>query len=239
MFKKLTPSRRHKGRPALRLTLGLAALATAWSVSGCETVGYVTQAINADQDVQFQAKYRGLENKRVAVLVDAPMDVQFDYQNVVPGLCELISGGIHQYVEGTKVRPPMDVVAFLSNNVYWPMMDPAELAKKLDVQRLVLVDIVEYRLTTPGNSYLWDGVVIAEVGVIEADGVDSSAPVFSERITARFPVVDNVGRDKASATDIERGLQVATSQKIVRLFYDYTRKSGDIDKEQRRERLRQ
>jgi hypothetical protein len=215
---------------------GITAAVALLPLVGCDAIGYVNTVIEAEKDVEFQARYRGLDHHRVAVLVDAPLDVQFDRPMAVPGLCDLISGGISQYCEGARVRPPAQVIAYLANDVYWPMKDPAELAAALGVDRLVLVDLVEYRLNAPGNSYVWDGLIIAEIGVIEADGADPTTPVFRERVSARFPLVGSVSRDKEPEQKIEQGLQIGLSQKAIRLFFDYTRKAGDIDDEKRLER---
>ena len=38
------------------------------------------------------------------------------------------------------------------------------------MERLVFIDLYEYRLNPTGNSYLWDGVAGGHIGVVEAGG---------------------------------------------------------------------
>lgn len=225
-----------------RITTEIAAaalLSAAWLTSaGCEVIGFVGDAVDSEQDVEFTAKYAGLNGKRVAVLIDAPLDAQYEHPRAVPGLCDLISAGLRESCEGAQILPPNYVVAYQANNVYWHTMDIEDIAKALKVERLVIVDLVEYRLMAPGNSYLWDGVIVGDINVYEADSLDPTAIAFQERLKVRFPPVDGVRRDQYPQTTIEQGLQIKFAQDSVNLFRNYTRKKGDIKDEARQERHR-
>lgn len=214
------------------------ALATFASSTGCEAIGYVSQAIDSDSDVEYVAKYGGLNGKRIAVLVDAQLDAQYEHPTAVPALCDYISAGLKETCDGAQILPPNYAVAYQANNVYWPRMDVGDLAKALGVERLVIIDLVEYRLQSPGNSYLWDGVILADINVYETDGADPTTPVFSERVKSRYPSVDGVRRDEEPAASIERALQIKFAQDTVNLFRTYTRKKGDIQADTRKERHR-
>jgi hypothetical protein len=206
--------------------------------AGCEAMGFAAEVIDDARKVEFKAQYTGLAEKNVAILVDAPIDVQVDHPASVPGLTDLLSSGIHTYVEGAQVRPPAQIIAFQQRHVFWPMMDIGDLARVLNVERLILIDIVDYRLVAPGNRYVWDGLLIADVNVYEADGIDPTQPVYRERLTARFPTVDGVRPDQATAREVEQGLQITFAQRVIRLFHDHTRLGADIKAEARRERRR-
>jgi len=216
-------------------SLGLATLVAS---AGCEAFGYAVQSIDSESDVEFVAKYDGLNGKRIAVLVDAPLDTQYEHRTVVPALCDYISAGLKEIADGARILPPNYAVAYQANNINWPSMDLGDLARVLGVERLVIVDLVEYRLNAPGNSYLWDGVLVADINIFEADGADPTTPVFSERVKARYPSVDGKRREDAPAATIEQGLQIKFAQDTVNLFRTYTRKKGDIQADTRKERHR-
>lgn len=226
------------GRMTGRLLAG-ALLGAAWMTSsGCEVIGFVGEAVDSEQEVELVARYTGLNGKRVAVLIDAPLDAQYQHPRAVPGLCEFISAGLRESCEGAQIMPPNYVVAYQANNIYWYTMDIEDLARALKVDRIVMVDLVEYRLLAPGNSYLWDGVIVGDINVYETDSLDPNAIIFRERIKARFPSVDGVRRDQEPETRIEQGLQIKFAQESVNLFRTYTRKKGDIKAEAIRERHR-
>lgn len=222
------------------LAAGAASLALAMlaASSGCEAIGYFAQAIDSETDVEFVAKYDGLNGKRIAVLVDAPLDTQYEHVTAVPALCDYISAGLKETSDGARILPPNYAVAYQANNINWPSMDIGDLAKALGVERLVIVDLVEYRLQAPGNSYLWDGVLVGDINIFEADGADPTTPVFSERVKVRYPSEDGVERDKAPAATVEQGLQIKFAQDTVNLFRTYTRKKGEIQADTRKERHR-
>ncbi len=214
-------------------------LAAAWLTSaGCEAIGFVGEAVDSEQEVEFVARYTGLNGKRVAVLIDAPLDAQYQHPRAVPGLCEFISAGLREACEGAQIMPSNYVVAYQANNVYWYTMDIEDIAKALNVERIVMVDLVEYRLLAPGNSYLWDGVIVGDINIYETDSLDPNAIAFRERIKARFPSMDGVRRDQYPESTIEQGLQIKFAQDSVNLFRTYTRKKGDIKAEARKERHR-
>ncbi len=222
------------------LAAAIASLLTAAlaASSGCQAVGYAAEAIDSETDVEFVAKYDGLNGKRIAVFVDAPLDAQYEHPTAVPGLCDYISAGLKESCEGARILPPNYAVAYQANNIDWPTMDTEALAKVLGVERLVIIDLVEYRLQAPGNSYLWDGVIVGDINIFEADGADPTTPAFAQRVKVRYPSVDGVRREDAPAATIEQGLQIKFAQDTVNLFRTYTRKKGDLQAETRKERHR-
>jgi len=220
--------------------LGVAALLALahMACSGCEVIAFGVDAIDSEQEVEFVARYDGLNGKRIAVLIDAPFDAQYEHPRAVPGLCDLISAALRESCAGARILPPNYVVAYQANNIYWPTMDIEDIAKALKVERLVIVDLVEYRLMAPGNGYLWDGVIVGDINIYEADSLDATAIAFKERIKVRYPMLDGVRRDQYPQATIEQALQIKFAQDTANLFRNYTRKKGDIKDEIRKERHR-
>jgi hypothetical protein len=103
----------------------------------------------------------------------------------------------------------------------WNAMPYGEIAESIGVDRVVHIDIYEFRLHPPGNRWLWEGVAAANVGVIERDGYDPDeyAEVFS--IESTFPDVKGVSRDSADASQIQRGLLTLFVQRTGWLFYSH------------------
>jgi len=250
---KTSPRRRplRSARPAAASGIVLLALlgGLGASLAGCELPGAMMASAERFEPVPFEAKYTGLEGRSVVVLVDAPSFVQYEHPRAVPVLTDLVSAGIVGFVqpEGyeetsdvipesppTRILPAREVLRWQDDNYLWPSMDYGEIAAELGAERLVIVDIIDYRLTEPGNVYLWDGYAAADVGVVEADGPDSSQFVATWRVVSRFPYIDGVTRDDASARDVEDGLQIDFARRIVRLFHDYEVIRDQLRKESRR-----
>ena len=99
-------------------------------------------------------------------------------------------------------------------------MPSSQIAEELKVDRVVYIDLQEYRLTPPGNQWLWEGRCTALIGIIEAGGYEQDG--FSETfvIEAIFPRRPNVlSRDEADEGIIERGLLAEFIKQTAWLFY--------------------
>lgn len=209
----------------------LAAIAFALVASGCQVAGGIADAYEREKIVTVQAEYDGLAGKRVVVLYDTSMDIRYDFPNAVPLLTDYLSMWIAAHCMDSEVLPTRDVMLFQDANPGWPSMDYADIAQFLNAERLVIIDLIEYRLMEPGNSYLWDGYIVADIGVIEADGPDPSSFVYQKRMASRFPTVDGVTREQVPQATIEDGLQIDFSRKTARLFYTYEIRNEDLMKE--------
>lgn len=214
---------------ACAMVLGSAALL--FAMTGCQVAGGIADAVEREKIVTVEAEYDGLVGKRVVVLFDTAMDVRYDFPNAVPLLTDYLAMWIAAHCLDSQVLPTRDVMAFQDANPGWPSMDYADIASFLNAERLIIVDLIEYRLMEPGNSYLWNGYIVADVGVIEADGPDPSSFVYQKRMASRFPTVDGVTRDQAPKSTIEDGLQIDFSRKTARLFYTYEIRNEDLMRE--------
>ena len=100
-------------------------------------------------------------------------------------------------------------------------MPYGDIAASLGVNRIVLIDIPEYRLNPPGNRWLWDGVCAATVNIIERDGIDPDMFADTFTVTSAFPDVEGVDRTAASADQIETGLLADFVKRTAWLFHEH------------------
>ena len=63
----------------------------------------------------------------------------------------------------------------------------------MDVDKIVLIDLVEYRTHEPGNSYIWQGLITANIGVIDAHASDPDNFVYYNTVQVRFPEESSIG----------------------------------------------
>ena len=149
--------------------LGLLALAGS-TLGGCEAAylfGGMAQNFEYAKQIEVLSKYEGLENQTVAVIVQSDMATMYENPDLEYSIAIGVAGRIQKEVPGVRVVDPRRVHTWKFRTPQWSSMPMGEIATRLDVDRLVHVDIYEYRLHPPGNRYLWDGVCAANVGVIE------------------------------------------------------------------------
>lgn len=215
----------------LKLALLLTALAAlAVAAPGCGAIGgifgNVGRSIEETSTKEVAPKYDGLRGKTFAVVVAADRIIQADFPSVVGDLTLTISErladhdkklgvGAEGYVPGQKV------LEFQYNTPRWIAMSPEELAAKLKVQRLIFIDLQEFRLNDPGNQYLWSGAAAGTVRVVEADTKGGSISVMQEPIRVKFPDQDNLGPAQVPANTVKLALEKRFSDRAAWLFYKH------------------
>ncbi len=210
-------------------SIAIAALACAClgSIPGCIVAG-IASAIGAniekEKEIEVLAKYRGLENQSVAVLAHSMMATAYEYPTAIPNVVGNVANNIQQHVGGVRVLDPRHTVAWMHQNPGWPTMPLADLASELDVDRVVVIDLYEYRLNPEGNAFLWDGVAAANIGVAERDGIDPDSYAEELQVISKFPDMEGIGREQAGAREVELGLQKTFVDEVAFLFYDHIEK---------------
>jgi len=194
-------------------------LASAGCIAGA--VGAIGQQIERGKKLEVPAAYDGLQNRTCAVIVNADYATLVEHPSVVKNITANVAVRIAKHVKGATVLPPATVLTWQYKTPQWRAMPYGEVAKELGVDRLVYIDLYEYRLNPTGNSYLWDGVAGANIGIIETDGLAPDEFVYSTNIVSKFPDKEGVGKESARAEDIERGLLTLFTSRTSWLFYDH------------------
>ena len=172
-------------------------MASLLPLSGCILVG-LSSAIGANIEKQKQievlAKYRGLENKSVAVLAHSDQRTAYEFPTAIPNIVGNMVLILDKNVPGVRVLDPRYSVTWMHQTPGWPTLPLADLAKELDVDRVIVIDIFEYRLNPEGNSFLWDGVAGANVSVVERDGIDPDSFAEEFQVISKFPDMEGIGK---------------------------------------------
>lgn len=213
-------------RRAGRFVVGALMLGVCASLAGCPVIGYVASAVTPEkQKVHVNAQYLGLANKTVAVIVAMPEQAKARYPDAPSLLARSISRGIKESIPGAEVVNPDQLVNWLQENPYWATLSYRELIKQINVDRIVLIDIGEYGMYEPGNMHVMQGVIVANVGVVE-DREDQpqdlgESMAFLLPIDVRYPDNQIIGEVNSD----EQTMEFATVSKFARtvtwLFYDH------------------
>lgn len=218
--------RRTSARIARRLALaGLLALPI--GLGGCvvgELVGGMIQSERRNSTKTVEAEYTGLAGKNFAVVVSADRVIQADHPEVIVRLTNEIGNRLAKEAGASGFVPGASVLQFQYSNPRWVAMTMGELAQALGVERLVYVDLVEYRLNDPGNSYLWQGVAAGQVGVVEADSSFPDEFAFQKQIKVGFPDQDGLGPADFPRTAVNTALANRFTDRASWLFYKHEEK---------------
>lgn len=191
---------------------------------GCAAAGVVAIAakgVEESRPKKVKAEYTGLAGKSFAVVVSADRSVQSEFPALVTELTARINDRLWTNSGAAAGVPAQELLKYLYENPSWTARPYAELAQTLSVERLVIVDLNEFRLHDPGNRYLWDGVAAGTVSVIEADGSLADEFIFQRAIRVGFPDVTGVEQDKFTAQQVSSVIMARFVNRASWLFYDH------------------
>ncbi len=190
----------------------------------CQIIGVASaigQNIEREKKIEVLAKYAGLDNKRVAILVKADMGTVYEHPTAVPNISVNLAQRLQENVPGIKMMNPLLCLNYQHQTPNWSAQPLGQVAEELDVDRLVIIDLYEYRLNPPGNRFLWDGVAAGNVGVAERDGLDADQTVDQWNVSAQFPLDAGVTRESMPITLVQKGLLSAFVRNAAWVFFDH------------------
>ncbi|MBS0198220.1 MAG: hypothetical protein JSR77_15815 [Planctomycetes bacterium] len=192
---------------------------------GCTTIGFMAESYRKDSTHEIKAEYTGLAGKSFAVVVSADRLIQADHPGLIDRLTKQITTRLCESKNVPRAGgyvPAEKVLRFTYDNPGWAAKPFSELAKNLGgVDRLVYIEITEYRLNEPGNAYEWDGLAAATVSVVESESATPDEFAFQKSVSVKFP--DTKGFTPASLT--QSAVTTVLASRVVDraswLFYDH------------------
>lgn len=214
--------------PLVRSARLLAAALLLSTLGGCQAVGFMAESYKRSSTHEVKAEYTGLEGKSFAVVVTADRMIEADNPGIVDRVCVKVTERLSSPTNMPRAAgfvPAKQVLRYLYDNPSWPARPLSELAKGLgDVQRLVYIELNEYRLHDPGNPYEWNGVTTVNVSVLELDGATPDTFVFEKPVTVRFPDKKGIGTDQIGADAVTSALSLRLIDRTSWLFHDHQEK---------------
>ncbi len=196
------------------------ALLALLSLSGCQVLGWAAHGVaGAEKKVWHDAQYEGLAHQSVAVLTSADEFVLHRNPSVTLDVSRAVAADLAERVPGVRLADPQQVHEFTQKNPYWNTLPYGELLKKLSVQRIVHMDLVQYTLHEPGNQHVWRGVAVSNVNVAAADAPDPNNLLYTNTLKVVFPPDRAVGVLDADDRTIHLGLLVLLGDETAKLFY--------------------
>jgi hypothetical protein len=210
------------------LALGMI-LGTCGMLSGCLLSPFL-RASELKGSHPVDAKYTGLTGKSFAVIVSADRMTQADFPELVGQLTATISERLAVNCDASGFVPPEAVLSMQARNPRWSIMRLDQLCKELQVDRLVFIEVTEFRLVEPGNSYVWRAVAAGRVGVVEADGAIPDNFAFQEQLRTIFPITERaLGPAQLPQSTVQLKLAKKFIDRASWLFYSHEEKNVETD----------
>jgi len=196
------------------------------SLSGCwlpVAIGGMAESYKRSSTKTIPAEYEGLDGKSFAVLVYTDRVLQGNHPQLPTRLSNAITTELAQpgRTGATGVVPVVAIVEFQLTRPDWTTWTYEQLAEEFGVDRLIVVELYEYRINEPGNAYLWDGLAAGRVGVVESDGALPGELAYSKDIQVHYPDSRGLGPTDMSARQVRGILERRFIDRVTWLFYEH------------------
>lgn len=193
---------------------------------GCNYMRWLSAPFWPDETKKkVPAQYTEMEGQSVAVIVAADEFLLHRYPTAPAEVGRAISERMVANLEEVQMMDPGKVAKYLDEHPYWDVTPYGNLLKALEVDRIVFVELIEYRTHEPGNAHVWQGMIAGHVGVLSAEADDIDDFVFYTTIRAEFPENSEFGVVNSSDEEIRLGMHSLFSRDAAGLFYEYIKTS--------------
>ena len=200
----------------LILLVGLAATA------GCDAINYMAYLFAPAMPAKpVPAEFEGLEGHSVAVVIFADQQVQYEYPFARLTLGSAVAAELTEQLKDVRVVDVRKVCRYQDENLYWETMDKTELARRLEADYVLIVDLLQYGTREPGSLNLYRGTIAAQPALYAAAREEHEAKIWGGKVTVTYPSGEAGG---VPATD-DRGIRNTTerlfARELVRKFRKY------------------
>ncbi len=207
----------------------IAVVLLASATGGCQLFGYLSHVVAGggnEKKPRVEPEYLDLHDKTIAVLVNADEFTLYEHPEAPLAISLAVSARLAVNVPGAKLVNPDQLVQWQRDNPYWNTLRYSRLIHKLNVDRIVFIDLVQYSTHEPGNQYVLRGMVVANVSVIEAaegDGTGGSGDDFAYATIVRtqFPEDSSVGLLDSDEQTVVLGMLANFSAHLSDLFHEH------------------
>jgi hypothetical protein len=196
----------------------------AFAIPGCiipAAIGGMAESYQRTGTSEIPAEYTGISGKSFAVVVSGSRMMEGEHPGLTARLIQRINDRLILNANPSYAIPSGDLLTVLYNTPQWPAMTRGEVAEMLGVERLVVVEVIEYTLHEPGNQYVWDGVGSVLVSVYETDSGMPDDPTYEKAIRVTFPDARGFMRTDLPESAVTTELSNRLVNRVSWLFYDH------------------
>ncbi len=172
-------------------------------------------SIEPEFDAETGMTLKG-KDLRIAVVVYAPTDLQFEYPKIDVELASAVSFRLSAH--DIKVIHPDSVRAWLDEHPDWETAE--EIGRALDATHVIDIELTGFSLYEANSHTLYRGRAEAFINVIAMDETDSSDKVFSTEIDSEFPTQAPRSTEETSFISFKREYLSRVSEEIGWVFYE-------------------
>lgn len=204
----------------------LGVLLTAVStLSGCDLAQWMAYVFGLEKTELVKAECADLDHSKVAVLIISEPSMHYQNRYLRESLGTAMRYHLEENVPGIDVVDPVKVSSFQNQNLNWDRLSKSQIAKKLGVDYLLVIGLVNYTKDYPGSSDGFQVNISAQAMVYSA----TNSGMFDNMIWQSESTVDLMAPKNPAYSLTESGkrrliikAEKEFAKKLCRKFYDRT-----------------
>ncbi len=208
----------------IRLSIIATALLTLFSIPGCiipAMIGGMAESHHRTGSTTYPAEYERIAGHSFAVVCSASRVIEAEHPGITARITQRVNDRLIQNANPSYAIPSTDLLTVLYNTPQWPAMTREDIANLLGVERLVVIEIVDYKLHEPGNQYVWDGAIAGVVSVYESDSALPNDPIYEKALSITFPDSTGFMRNDIPEAAVTAELSNRFINRAAWLFYEH------------------
>lgn len=197
--------------------------------AGCSLgalVGGMADSANRLGSTTYEAEYTGLQSHTFAVVATTDRGIQAEFPALLPTLVQRLDLVLAEHAGASGHVPGDEVTGYLANNPQWVAWPRSQLAEELNVDRVIYIEVNDFRTNEPGNEYVWDGLVWATLSVIERGAVATDVEAYRKDLQIHFPDQTGYGPNDFSKQVVASELLRRLIERSGWLFYKHEEKNS-------------
>jgi len=176
----------------------------------------------SQKPIKVPSEFEGLAGHRVAVVIYADQQVQYEYPYARLNLSSAILGELTQRVKDVTVIDPRRVIRYQIENVHWDTLDKTQLGKDFGADYVLFVVLESYTMREPGSVNLYRGQIRAHAGVFQTTLPEPEARVWKgEDFRVIYPRHAPTGQPGRDDSEIRYQTEKLFAEAMVRKFYKH------------------
>jgi len=164
---------------------GLVVLMLSICVCGCEAPE--SSAFFSNGGGSDRVKYRGLANKRIALMVTTHPGIEFDHPLADANIAWAVNRWISQKVRRVTFVDQGEIESYQNSSILPVKKRLSDFSQRFDVDRLVLIELMRFTVVEQGSVNLLRGRIVANLSVYELNRASDEQLVYQDELRLVIP----------------------------------------------------
>jgi hypothetical protein len=210
---------RFKESSVRRVLLFLLLVLCVGGLAGC---AYLAGAFEQNSGKKVLATYTGMDDKSVAIVTDVDPATALEYVSARAEIGAFVTAQFQQNMPKVKLLRYQDVIRWQDDTLQWQGLREKEIGKHFSVDRVLYIELLDYRTREPGATNLLRGRIHALARVFEVETPGPSA-VWEKEFDVFWPPLEPQDVLHSNDTAVRKRVLEYFSEDLVGQFYDHRR----------------